>query len=77
MRTNALKTVCVLALTGLALVVFIWRDQILWLPELTLAVGSMLGASIAVRMAIKLKQSTLKWFLFIMTICASAAAIWL
>ena len=74
-RTNALKMVCTLAFTGLALVIFIWQDQILWLPGLTLAVGTMLGAHLAVRWAIKVEQRTLKWFLFIMTLCASAAAL--
>lgn len=76
-RSNALKMACTMAFTALALVIFIWQDQILWLPGLTLALGTMLGANIAVKMALKIKQSTLKWFLFVMTLCASAAAIWL
>ncbi len=74
-RTNALKMVCTLAFTTLALVIFIWQDQILWLPGLILAAGTMLGAALGVRMAIKVQASTLKWFLFIMTLLACGAAV--
>tara|TARA_R110001592_G_scaffold52649_9_gene161324 strand:- start:32207 stop:32971 length:765 start_codon:yes stop_codon:yes gene_type:complete len=74
-RANALKIVCTLAFTGLALVIFIARDQIWWIPGLTLAVGSIAGAHIAVKITINISQKTLKWFLFIMTIFASLAAI--
>lgn len=74
-RANALKIVCTLAFTGLALAVFIARDQVAWVPGLTLAVGSMVGAHIAVKITINISQNTLKWFLFVMTIFASAAAI--
>lgn len=73
-RTNALKVVCTLAFTLIALLIFIVRDQVLWLPGLLLAVGTMAGAHIAVKFAINAKASTLKWFLFIMTLCGSAAA---
>lgn len=74
-RTNALKVVCTLAFTSLALVVFVIHDQVLWLPGLVLACGTMLGAQIAVKFAIRVQPTTLKWFLFVMTLCGSAAAI--
>jgi hypothetical protein len=67
--------VCTLAFTGLALLIFIARDQILWIPGLTIACGSILGAHLAVKITINISQKALKWFLFIMTICASMAAI--
>ncbi len=73
-RTNALKMVCTLAFTVLALGLFITRDQVLWLPGLVLAGGSMVGAHLAVKFAITAKAATLKWFLFAMTLCGSAAA---
>ena len=28
------------------------------------------------RLALRVRQETLKWFLFLMTVCASAAALW-
>lgn len=76
-RANALKIVCTLAFTGLALMIFIARDQILWVPGLTIACGSILGAHLAVKITINISQKALKWFLFIMTICASLAALFI
>ena len=73
-RTNALKMVCVAAFTLLALAVFVARDLVLWVPGLILAAGAMIGADVAVRFAIVAKPSTLKWFLFAMTLCGSVAA---
>jgi len=74
-RTNALKVVCVAAFTAMALAVFIVQDLVLWVPGLTLAAGSMLGAHIAVKFAITAKPSTLKWFLFLMTLAGTLAAL--
>ncbi len=73
-RANALKMLCTGVLTALALVIFIWRDQVLWVPGLVLAVGTMVGAQLGVRLALKVSQGALKWFLFLMTLSASAAA---
>ncbi|WP_028022841.1 sulfite exporter TauE/SafE family protein [Enterovibrio calviensis] len=67
-RGNALKLVCTLAFTSISLVIFIWHDLILWLPGLLLAIGSMVGAWLAVKFAIKANPNTLKWFLFLMTL---------
>ena len=73
-RTNALKIVCTFAFTLIALAIFIYRDQVLWLPGLVLAIGTMIGAQVAVKFAISVKPETLKWFLFVMTLCGTAAA---
>lgn len=73
-RTNALKIVCTAAFTAVALAIFIVNDQILWVPGLILASGTMIGAHIAVRITINISQKALKWFLFLMTLAASAAA---
>jgi len=73
-RTNALKMLATLAFTGLALSIFIWRGQVMWLPGLVLAVGTMAGAALSVRFALQVSQATLKWFLFVMTLAASVAA---
>ncbi|MGK0498881.1 MAG: putative membrane protein YfcA [Oceanicoccus sp.] len=73
-RTNALKVACTFAFTSLALLLFVLRDQVLWLPGLILASGTMAGAQIAVKFAISAKPETLKWFLFAMTLCGSVAA---
>jgi len=73
-RANALKLVCSLGFTTVALAIFVMNDQVLWLPGLILAVGTMGGAHIAVKFAITARPTTLKWFLFIMTLCGSIAA---
>ena len=73
-RTNALKAVSNLALVSVALAVFIARGQVLWLPGLILGAGFMVGAHYAVKFALKAKQTTLKWFLFVMTLAGCTAA---
>lgn len=74
-RTNALKMLCTAAFTLIALVVFVIDDLVLWLPGLMLGASTMAGAALGVRLAIRVRQETLKWFLFLMTLCASAAAL--
>ena len=74
-RANALKMLCTGVLTSLALAIFIWRGQVMWIPGLVLAVGTMIGAQLGVKFALKVSQKTLKWFLFVMTLAASGAAL--
>ncbi|MGR5147161.1 sulfite exporter TauE/SafE family protein [Photobacterium alginatilyticum] len=73
-RANALKMLCTLVFTVVALGLFIAEDLVMWGPGLILAFGTMFGANLAVKMAIKAKPETLKWFLFIMTLCGCIAA---
>ena len=73
-RTNALKVVCAFFFTSIALAIFAWQGQVLWIPGLILACGTMAGAHCAVRFAISAKPSTLKWFLLVMTVCGSVTA---
>jgi len=74
-RANALKMVCSLGSTLIALGVFIYFDMIRWVPGLILAVGTMLGAWMSVKFAVRAQQSTIKWFLFVMTLCSCLAAL--
>jgi len=73
-KSNALKLLCTLGFTSIALAIFILRDQVAWVPGLILASTMMVGAHHGVKLAIKAKPESLKWFLFIMTVCGSAAA---
>lgn len=75
-KTNALKLACTVGFTSIALVIFILRDQVSWVPGLILATTMMLGAHHGVKFAIKAKHEHLKWFLFIMTLCGSGAALY-
>lgn len=74
-RTNALKMVCTIGFTSVALVVFIWNDQVLWVPGLILACGTMAGSFVAVKFAINADPKHLKWFLLVMTCCGCIAAL--
>ncbi len=76
-RSNALKVLCTIFFTAIALGIFIINDQVRWIPGLILAIGTMIGAVIGVKMALKISQQSLKWFLFVMTLVACGAAIWL
>lgn len=73
-RSNALKMLCTGAFTLVALLVFVFRDLVSWLPGLALGASTMLGATHGVRIAVHVSQRVLKWFLFLMTACASIAA---
>lgn len=72
LRANALKTACALAFTAVAFVIFAFFGQIQWIPGLIVACGSMLGAHLAVKLAVRASQNAIKWFLFVMTLCAVA-----
>jgi uncharacterized membrane protein YfcA len=73
-RTNALKMAITAALTVIALVVFVARGQVLWIPGLVLAVGMVAGAMTSVQFAIHVPQSVLKWTLFAMVLVTCVAA---
>ncbi|OSI11505.1 sulfite exporter TauE/SafE family protein [Neisseria zoodegmatis] len=74
LRANALKLVCTLAFTVVALAVFIVQGQIWWDVGLVLAAGNILGSMIGVKIALKLSPNTLRTILFVMTVVAVAAA---
>lgn len=74
LRANAMKVVATVIFTSIALLVFVFRDQIAWLPGVLLGVGSIMGAQVAVKFAVEVKAKTLKIMVLVMTIFASAAA---
>ncbi len=73
-KSNALKMLCTLGFTTIALAIFISRGQVAWLPGLILSSTMVLGAHHGVKFAVRAKASQLKWFLFVMTLCGSLAA---
>lgn len=63
LKANAIKVLIVLAFTVVALVVFIANSQVNYLIGLMLGAGSMLGAWIATRVAVKQGTKFIRWFL--------------
>jgi uncharacterized membrane protein YfcA len=62
-RANAVKLLIVLCFTIFALAVFVINDQVRWSVGLILAVGNMLGAWVASRMAVKRGAGFVRWIL--------------
>lgn len=75
LKANALKIVATLLFTAIALVVFIYRDQVAWMAGIYLAIGSILGAMVSVKLSIDIKPKTLKILVLMMTVFASIAAL--
>ena len=73
-RTNALKMVCTSVFCFVALVIFVSRGQVLWIPGLILAAGMVTGALLSVKFALNVSQNTLKWLLFVMVTLACGGA---
>jgi uncharacterized protein len=75
LKANALKIVATLLFTAVALIVFIYRDQVAWMAGIYLAIGSILGAMLSVKFSVNVKSKTLKILVLIMTVIASIAAL--
>lgn len=63
-RANAIKVVLVLALTVVALGIFIADDLVRWAPGLVLAVSGALGGFLAARFALTKGAKVLRWVVF-------------
>ena len=74
-RANALKMVCTLVFSVVALAVFVIRDQVLWIPGLIMGVATIIGVQLSVRFAITARQDTLKWILLSMSLVVCVAAL--
>ena len=70
-RANAIKVFIVLIYTPLALAIFVFNHQVHWGMGLTLAVGNMLGALVASRLAVR-KGAPFVRFILIAVIVVSA-----
>jgi uncharacterized membrane protein YfcA len=77
LRSNALKLVCTSIFSGVALIIFALQGQVLWLTDIVLALGSVLGALASVRFAINVDESVLRSILVIMVLTSCIAAWWM
>lgn len=74
-RANALKMVCTLVFGSVALLVFVVRDQVMWVPGLLMGLATIVGVQLSVKFAVNAKQKTLKWVLLGMSVIVCIAAL--
>jgi uncharacterized membrane protein YfcA len=73
---NALKLVITLAFGSVSLGIFVWAGLVSWAPALVLAVASIVGARLGVRLMLKVPIEGLRWFVFACVVATCIAA-WL
>jgi len=73
---NALKLVITLAFGTVSLGIFVWAGMVSWTPAIVLAVASIVGARLGVRLMLKVPIAGLRWFVFACVIATCIAA-WL
>ena len=61
---NALKLVVTLAFGTVALGIFVWAGLVSWAPAIVLAIASIVGARLGVRLMLKVPATGLRWFVF-------------
>jgi uncharacterized membrane protein YfcA len=71
-RANAVKVLIVLCFTVSALAVFLIHRQVVWSTGLILAVGNMLGAWVAARMAVERGAAFVRWVLILVVALSGA-----
>ena len=75
LRANALKLLCTLLFSVVALAVFIIQGQVQWLQGLLMGAASIVGVQLSVRFAIRAQQRTLRWLMLTMAMVVCLAAL--
>ncbi len=73
---NALKLVVTLAFGSVSLGIFVWAGLVAWAPALVLAVASIVGARLGVRLMLTVPLTGLRWVVFACVVATCIAA-WL
>jgi uncharacterized protein len=71
-RANAVKVAIVLTLTVAALIVFQASAQVLWGPGLVMGIGSMIGAWLGTRFAVRKGTVWVRWFVIVVVLVSTA-----
>lgn len=71
-RANAVKNLIVMCFTVFALVVFVINHQVVWLVGFVLAIGNMLGAWVAARLAVQRGAGFVRWILIAVIVISAA-----
>jgi len=74
-RGNALKLVCTLLFSLAALAIFVWHDQVRWIPAAVLAVATVIGSQLGVRFAVKANATVLRAVIFVCVAASCVAAL--
>jgi uncharacterized membrane protein YfcA len=73
---NAIKLVLTLVFGSVALAIFAWAGQVAWIPAIVLALASLLGARLGVKIMLRVPVTGLRWFVFACVVATCIAA-WL
>jgi uncharacterized membrane protein YfcA len=73
---NGVKNVIGFVLTLVALGVFIYHEQVLWIPGLIMAVGNVLGGYVGAKLAIKKRNQLIFAFLIVVMIGTGVKLLW-
>jgi hypothetical protein len=72
-RGNALKLVSTLGFNAVSLAIFAYAGQVEWRRALLLSAGSVLGAALAVRFALRRGQQAVRWVIIAAVLAAVVA----
>ena len=75
LRANGLKALLVLPLTLVALGIFLHADLVRWVPGTVVAISSVVGARLALRVALNNPRS-LRWLVFASVALSAGALLW-
>jgi hypothetical protein len=71
LKANALKVFIVLLSTPFTLMVFLYHGQVDWKYGLVMAIGNILGAFVAARMAVKRGANFVRWVIIVVILITS------
>lgn len=74
-RANALKLVCTLLFGTVALGIFVYADQVVWIPAAVLAAGTVIGSQLGVRFAVKVDPKVLRAIIFVCVLATCIAVL--
>jgi uncharacterized membrane protein YfcA len=75
-RANSIKVTLVLLYTLVVLPVFLFAEQIAWVPALVLAVGTMAGAWLGAHWQLQKGSAVVRWFVLVMVVISGIAMLW-
>jgi len=75
LQANAWKMLCTLGFGFLSLIIFIVREQVVWIPGAILSVGAIVGVLLSLKFAMKANQEVLKRFVLVVILIVCGVTI--